>query len=114
MDPSHAILSLIGFRVPWCVGAPCRHSMVRVVGCCLCLWALIILHGCLWAVVAVCALFEVVDGGGVHLLGDVALPCPSCCGGCGRRMCVVAAIDDRGDSGSKWALWMVVVVVWWW
>ena len=45
--------------------------MVRVVGCCLCLQALIILHGCLWVVVAVCALFKVVDGGGVHLVGVV-------------------------------------------
>jgi len=36
--------------------------------CCLCLWALIVLHGCLWAVVTVCALFEV-DGG-----ADPALP----------------------------------------
>jgi len=27
--------------------------------------------------------FEVVDGSGICLLGDVALPRPSCCGGCG-------------------------------
>jgi len=81
--------------------------------CCLCLRVLIILHGCLWVVVTVCALFEVVDGSGVHLLGDVALPRPSCCGGCGRQMCVAAAIDDRGDSGEVTASghcgWC-----WWW
>ena len=29
--------------------------MVRVVGCCLCLQVLIILHGCLWEVIAICA-----------------------------------------------------------
>jgi len=80
--------------------------------CCLCLQVLVVLHGCLWAVVAVCALFEVVDGGSVHLLGDMALPHPSCCGGCGRQMCVAATIDDRGDGGevtvSGCCRW------WWW
>ena len=90
MDPSCAV------HGP-CRG-PCHHLMVRVVGCCLCFWALFVLHGCLWVVITVCAMFEVVDGGGVRLLGDVALPHPSCCGGCGRQMCVVAAIDDRGDK----------------
>jgi len=66
---------------------PTCHSRVRVVGRCSCLQVLVIVHGCLWVVVAICALFEVVAGSGVHLLGDVALPHPSCCGGCGRRMC---------------------------
>jgi len=50
-----------------------RRLLVRVMGCCLCLWALITVHGCPWAVITVCALSEVVDGGGAHLLGDVAL-----------------------------------------
>jgi len=66
---------------------PGCHSRVRVMGCCSCLWVLIVVHGCLWAVIAVCALFEVVAGSSIHLLGDVALPRPSCCGGCGRWMC---------------------------
>ena len=71
-------MPLVGFHVPWCVGAPPHgphhHSRVRVMGCCLCLQVLVVVHGCPWAVIAICALFEVVDGGGIHLLGDIALP----------------------------------------
>jgi len=108
-------VSLVGFRVPWCMGAPRRgprhHLMVRVVGCCLCLQALVVLHGCLWSVVTVCALFKVVDGSGIRLLGDMALPHPSCCGGCGRWMSVAAAIDDRGDGGEVTASGRCG---WWW
>jgi len=71
---------LVSLLVPW---SSWSLLSFEGEGGCLCLQVLVIVHGCLWAVVAVCALFKVVDGGGIHLLGDVALPRPSCCGGCG-------------------------------
>jgi hypothetical protein len=46
-----------------------------------------------------------------YSLGDMALPCHSCCGGCRQQMWVVAAIDDgvnEATVGGQHGLW------WWW
>jgi hypothetical protein len=54
----------------------------------------------------------VVDVAGARLLGDVALPCRSCCAGCGQWMWTKAGVVD-GDDGvpGGWASSTVVVVV---
>jgi hypothetical protein len=92
----------------------CLSSVVLVVG----LWVLLVIHGCLWAVIPICAIFKVVDGDGViHNPHSWVVGCTSChlglwfvCDHTGGCCCFgwlsVADVDVCG-----WLWWQCHVVV---
>jgi len=40
----------------------------------------------------------IINVAGTHLVGDMVLPCRSCCAGCGRQMWVKVAVGDGDDD----------------
>ena len=86
------VVPLIGFCVPWCMAprhGPCHHWRVRVMGCCLFVGA----RHCSWVPMGSRWWMA------VAFIGLVMWHCrPSCCGGCGQRMCMMVTIDGSDDE----------------